>query len=454
MRKLKLQWPVSFKSHTIENKSLVLGTSPSLGSFLVLGTQTASTPTGALNLYDQSSAVSIPVNMVADAFASIIPVIEFNGALIDSHPVLDLLNKPSPFYSRTLLFEILGKDFLVTGETELVALGGVNRPPLELQPISPKNVSVGEGQGGINQTFIVAGNTLAGQYELTRVKRRIRYLDGGLRELKQIRNYSTRNNSLLRGQSPLVSASKEALQHIKGGEHNISLLDNGGRVSLVFHFDADLDKEEFDATRERVISQYGGTQKAGMIGVTSGGQLKINEMGTNNKDMDFANLQGMAQRAVALQYKVPLPLLTTDASTFNNYKEARAALFMDAVLPLADRIFNGLTEMLMPRYGLDPTDYRITYDKTKISALVTIALEELKLRKEINIESDNELRATIGRKPYTGGDVVLKPANLIPAGTDIFAESGEDLDDEPAATLLRDQEPDAGSEEEVPDGSR
>lgn len=436
----KFQSPIKISKHAPEQKSMVLGTSESLGGFLMFGNNSARTPSEALGLYDKSTAVSIPVNMVADAFASISPVLKFNDELIDKHPVLDLLNNPSPFYSRTLFMEMLGKDYLVTGETEIIALGGVSRPPLELQPISPMNISVNESQGGVNGSFIVAGNTLAGQYVLKHAKQRARYLDGGLREIKQIRNYSTRNNSLLRGQSPLVSASKEALQHIKGGDHNISLLDNGGRVSLVFHFDADLNKDEFEETKERVKAQYGGSSKAGMIGVTAGGALDIKEMGINNKDMDFANLQGMAQRAVALQYKVPLPLMTTDAATFTNFKESRAALYTDAVLPLADRIFDGLTDLLMPRYGLDPNEYRITYDKTKIEALSAIALEELKLRKEINIESDNELRASIGRKPYKGGDVVLKPANLIPAGTDIFAEPSEELDEEPAATLIRDQE--------------
>ena len=446
---MKFQWPVKFSTHEPEQKSMVLGTSESLGSFLMFGSGSAGTPSGALSLYDKSTAVSIPVNMVADAFASIAPVIKFKDEILDDHEVLDLLNSPSPFYSRTLFLEMLAKDYLVTGESEVVALGGVNRPPIELQPISPRNISINEAQNGTNGSFIVAGNTLAGQYLLTRARNRIRYLDGGLREIKQIRNYSTRNNSLLRGQSLLVSASKEAMQHIKGGDHNISLLDNGGRVSLVFHFDADLNNDEFEETKERVRSQYGGTQKAGMIGVTSGGKLSINEMGTNNKDMDFANLQQMAQRAVALQYKVPLPLLTTDASTFNNYKEARAALYLDAVLPLADRIFGGLTDMLMPRYNLDPNDFRITYDKTKIEALTAIALEELKLRKEINIESDNELRATIGRKPYTGGDVVLKPANLIPAGTDIFAEPGEEVGDTPA--VMREDDDD---DEQIGEGTR
>ncbi|MCH8302544.1 MAG: hypothetical protein IH912_07300, partial [Proteobacteria bacterium] len=47
-----------------------------------------------------------------------------------------------------------------------------------------------------------------------------------------------------------------------------------------------------------------------VTGVTAGGALDIKELGVNNKDMDFANLQDMARTAVALQYKFPLPLLS------------------------------------------------------------------------------------------------------------------------------------------------
>ena len=53
-----------------EKKSLVLGTSPETGSFLLFGRGGATTAAGALNLYSDSTAVSIPVNMVAEAFAS------------------------------------------------------------------------------------------------------------------------------------------------------------------------------------------------------------------------------------------------------------------------------------------------------------------------------------------------------------------------------------------------
>jgi len=423
----------------IETKSKVLGTTTELGSFLMLGRNGATTATSALRLYDQSTAVSIPVNYIAEAFASIEPVIKRNGKIETDHPVLDLLRSPSPFFTQELFFETLGKHYLITTNAYIIALGGVNRPPIELQPISPSNTSDVEGSQGFVNSFIISGNTLPGSYLLERKGRQVRYLAGGLKELKQIRGFSTRHNSLLRGQSPLVSASQEVWQHIMGNTHNVSLLEKGGTMSLVFHYEEDLNNDDFEEVKDRVNSQYGGFTKTGTIGVTAGGKLEIKELGTNNKDMDFAKLQGMAKEAVALQYKVPLPLVTVQASTFNNYLQAKLALFDDAVLPLADRIYAGLTDLLMPRFGEDPAKVQITYDLDTITALASRRNEELKLRRELNFESLNEFREGIGREPVEGGDQVLAPATMIPIGTDIFTADNEpDPDIEPG--LARDEE--------------
>jgi HK97 family phage portal protein len=203
----------------------------------------------------------------------------------------------------------------------------------------------------------------------------------------------------------------------------------------VFHFEEDLQEDDFETVRNRVMERYAGADNAGTIGVTAGSKLDIKEIGTNNKDMDFAVLQAMAKQAVALTYKVPLPLISTDATSFNNYREAKLALYDDAVLPLADRIFGGLTQLLMPRYGEDPAKTQITFDMDQITALAVRRNEELKLRKALNLESDNELRAMIGREPYKGGDQFLKPANLIPVGVDLFTE--------PTVSLARDGDDDA-----------
>jgi len=440
-------WP--FTAKKIEKKSMVLGTTPELGSFLIFGHNNAATSASALSLYDKSTAVSIPVNMIAEALASIEPVLKKKDIIITEHPVLDLLKMPSPFFNQTLFLETVAKHYLITANAYVVALGNISRPPLELQPISPANANEVEGDGGFVNHFIISGNSLTGTYLIDKGIRKARYLKSNLSELKQIRGFSIKNNSLLKGRSLLVSASAEVRQHILGNTHNVSMLERGGRVSLVFHFEEDMGMDDYEEAKEKVRSQYGGASKAGEIGVTSGGKLKIEELGVNNKDMDFANLQSMSKQAVALQYKVPLPLVTNESSTFNNLGNSWLALFDNAVLPTADRIFDGLTNLLMPRYGEDPAEVKITYDIDSITALAVRRNEELKLKRELNLESLNELRASIGREPVEGGDQVLAPANMIPIGTDIFTQDNKtNLGDE---FLLARQRPVEPVEDEDPD---
>jgi len=219
----KQHGPIETKSST-----KVLGLSEELGSFLKFGAAgTAVTPTSAMNLYNKSTAVSIPVNYIAEAFASINPVLKNGTEIITDHPVLDLLQTPSPFYTQDLFFENLAKNYLITGEAEIIAIGNINRPPIELQPINPKNITINEGSGGLATSIIVSGETLVGAYNLEKRGRQFRYIRGNLSELKQIRNYSTRDNSLIRGQSPLVSASAEVMQQINGNNHNVKLLEQG-----------------------------------------------------------------------------------------------------------------------------------------------------------------------------------------------------------------------------------
>lgn len=411
-----------------------LGLSDELGAFLMFGENSATTPGSALRLYEQSSAVSVPVSMIANPFSIIDPVLTVDKKVIPEHPVLDLLKKPSPYYSQELFLEVMARNFLVTGEAVVVALGGVDRPPLELQPLSPAVVSPVEGPGGVASSFGVAGNTVTGQYVAARKGPRVRYFDGELREFKQIRNYSTKNNSLLRGQSPLVSAAKEARQQVLGTEHNTSLLNNGGRVSLVFHFKQNMSEEDYRETTKRIREQFGGAEAAGSIMITTGDDLSIQEAGVTNKDMDFANLQLLAQKFVALAFGVPLALVTNERQTFNNYREAKLALYDDAVIPLAKRLFGGLGNFLLPRYDLDPSRAKITLDPDGITALVMRRTEELIKRKSIGVETDNEIRALMGREPYENGDVVLKPANLIPAGSDVFtADNAPEILEDPEA---------------------
>lgn len=409
----------------IETKG-VLGVNDVLARLLPLfASGSASTPQSALALYDQSSSVSIPIDWVADPCADIEPVLEKDGKFDTDHDVLSLLRTPSPDYTGRQFRDVLGHDYLITGEAFVAATGDPGRPPIDLQPLSPTAMGADMGVGGFPDSWDVTGNTMAGRYDRQVVKRSARYIDprnpGGA-ELKQIRRYSTKDNSLLRGQSPLVAASREAKQHMMGLLHNTSLLENGGRGSLVFKYQQQMSDDDWEATLQRLSTQYGGAGNAGKIMAEIAEDLEIIELGKSNRDMDFAKLQDMAQRAVALQYKVPLPLVTTDASTFANFEAAILALYDYAVLPLFRRIHDPLSDFLLPRFNLDPAKVRIGFDPNSITALMTRRVDELTKRRALYVESGNELRGLLGREEAADFDVIYQPGNLVPAGSDIFTD--------------------------------
>lgn len=415
--------PPGFESKSAS--SLVLGTSEELGRFLLFSESSATNPSSALYLYEKSTAVSIPVNMVAEAFSSVPPSLIVTGPngpeFVPEAPVLDLLRKPSPWHDEELFLDTIAKNFLVTGEAPVVALGNIDRPPLELVPLSPRSLSPDpQLTSDAPKSWRVTGNTLSGVYEADVRGRRARYTDGRLRELHVIRTFSTRNNALLRGQSPLVPAAREARSHILGTEHNVSLLEHGGRVSLVFHFDANLSRDEFEETKRRIMEQYGGATRAGSIGVTSGSGMNIKEFGVPPKDMDFAGLHKLAQQSVALSYRVPLPLISDERQTLSNYREGKIALYDDAVLPLARRLLGSLSRFLLPKFGMDPAKARLVINPDDVPALVSRRNDELLKRSRLGVETDNEMRALLGREPYEGGDVVFKPASMLPVGSDLF----------------------------------
>lgn len=407
-----------------ETKAMVLGLDDSTGKFLIFGYDqggySATTPASALSLYESSSAVSIPINKITNPFKVMAIALRIGDKVVRDHPVLTLLKKPSPFHSQELFLEIIMKNYLITGEYGVVALGNVRRPPLQLFPISPASLNPVQTTSDVAETWQICGITLPGVYKATPsiAAAEVRYLDGGLRELLHVRNFSPRNNSLLRGQSLLVSAAREARQHILGTQHNVSLLENGGRISLVFHYEEDMDEDDFNETSDRIYDKFGGATKAGTIAVSSGGKLKVEELGTNPKDMDFANLQMIAAKSMSLQYDVPLPLITDSRQTQNNYQTAVLALYDDAVLPNSKCVLGGLSDLLLPRYGLDPREAQLFADPDSVTALVMRRNEELKLRQTIGVETDNEIRAFMGREPYDGGDVHYKNASMVPVGTD------------------------------------
>ena len=408
---------------TLEVKS-TLGSE--LSHLLVYGaSKGAENPRSAMNLFETSSAVSIPINRIADSISNLVPVLEIGGKKIVDHPMLTYLKNPCYAMDYRLLMKSSAVYYLVTGETFFLAVGNINRPPLEFYSVSPTLVSHNTTYGMIDR-FTIDGEFYPSNYSFDSKTKSFMSREN-LKQLTHLRDFSGKDNSVVRGISRLISVSNSARQQILGTRHNLSILEKGGRLSLLFHFENAMDDDQFQKVAERVREQFGGADNAGQIGITAGGKLQVENAGLTPQDMDWGNAQRMANQVLILSYNLPLPLFSLDASTFNNMSSAMEMYYDDAILPNAQILFDSIGSILFPRFGLD-ANAKLTCDIDKITALTTRRNNEVKLRKDIGIESDNELRSILGREGYAGGDTMYKPSNLIPIGTDILKDDDDITD--------------------------
>lgn len=381
--------------------------------------------TQAMGFYRKTASVATAVDMIAGAFEQMIPVLKTkDGDFINEHPVLDLLQKPNGFESWRDFAGNISRYYLITHDGYITAVGNVNHPPIELWIVNPANVSTVEAQDRYPASFIVTQGMTNGTYVRQEIKRVFRFFSNNLNELYHIMGFSSRNNEI-EGDSPLQAASLEARQLIAGRTHNLQLLKNGSRLSLLVVFkELGGNDDEAKESMQRIKEQLTGPENAGSVAMVNNADISdVKEMGMTNKDMDYAKLDDLASLAVYMRYKIPLPLVTIKASTFNNLRTGIELLYDGAVLPHADKIFGGLSKFLLPRFKLDPAKVQITYNRESIQALKQRQLDELKQRKDIGIENDNELRELlVGREPYKGGDTFYKAANLVPVGEEIFTE--------------------------------
>lgn len=96
------------------------------------------------------------------------------------------------------------------------------------------------------------------------------------------------------------------------------------------------------------------------------GGLKWQAMSLTPADMDFIGLKEGAAREIALAFGVPPVLLGLPGdATYANYREANKALWAQAILPLAGKILEALSEGLRPWFA----DLSLGVDLDAIPAL-------------------------------------------------------------------------------------
>ncbi len=349
------------------------------------------------------------------------------GEKINEHPMLDLLRRPNPVdRSASAFFERAFGFYLIAGENFMEGVGPVTGPPMELYANEPWQMEVKPGDTVPSQFIFRAGGG--------KVVWDVDALDGAS-DILHTKMFNPLDR--WRGMSPIQAAAFSIDQHNAAGEWNASLLQNGAQptLALIYKGTGDnpiLTTDQRKVVREEIDKFWAGPGNAGKVQLVPG-NFDMKAVSATNKEMDWLLGKQLSAKEIALAYDVPEQLVGVEGSQkFDNYAQARLALWEDGVLPLMATFGEDLGFWLGPAFDLDMTKMRLTHSLDDVEALSPRRQAKWdRAASSSGFTSINDRRQMVGLEPKGELDDETNPHNQILISATMVPASIDFDDDEP-----------------------
>ncbi|WP_296417357.1 phage portal protein [Pseudooctadecabacter sp.] len=333
------------------------------------------------------------VKMIAEAAAALPLVLQDDVRRYDSHPVMDLIQRPNGAQGRAELFEALFGQLLLTGNGYVEAVASEDGP-VELHVLRSDRMSIVPGADG----WPVA-------YDYTVGGRKHRFAVGeGASPICHIKSFHPQDDHY--GLSPMQAAATALDVHNAASRWSKALLDNAARPSgAIVYRGADgqsqLSSDQYDRLLHEMETQHQGAKNAGRPMLLEGG-LDWKPMGFSPSDMEFLKTKEGAAREIAIAFGVPPMLLGIQGdATYANYQEANRAFYRLTVLPLVTRVTGAIADWLGDFSG-ERIDLKPDLDQ--VPALASERDAQWKRVGEASFLTDAEKRHLLGLPALEVGD--------------------------------------------------
>lgn len=328
-----------------------------------------------------------------------------DGAELDRHPLLDLLNRPNPMQGRGSFIEAVVASWLISGNAFVEAVPAGDRVA-ELWSLRPDRMKVVPSDSGVPAAYEYQVNGQTVRYDVDPANGRSAVL--------HLREYNPLNDFY--GQAPAEAAGYSIDQHNNLMRHGNALLTNGARPSgaLVFKPTTDplskqvytVSDQDIDKIAAKLKELHQGPAMAGVPFVFAG-DVTWKEMSLSPKELDFLASKDSAAVDIAASFQVPHILIVPTQSTYNNLRDARISLWENTIIPRLDRLVEELNRWLSPQFG---EGLRLFYDLDQVSALFPRRMQKYQLmiqafasgiitREEARVALDYEPVPSLGTLP-------------------------------------------------------
>jgi HK97 family phage portal protein len=176
------------------------------------------------------------------------------------------------------------------------------------------------------------------------------------------------SGSNLYGQSPLRAGLRVLSANNEAVTTGLKYLQNQTSRGMLISKDGNLTEVQAQALKDKFRKNYLGASNAGDVIITPKDLSWVN-FGLSASDLSLIEQYNGTIKDLCNIYNIPVQLLNnTDSSTYNNMKEAKKALYQNAVIPELIKIRDELNRWLAPKYGKGD-EYFIDFDFTAISEM-------------------------------------------------------------------------------------
>lgn len=254
-----------------------------------------------------------------------------NENIIENHPLYKLLFDRNLLLGGQSVFGQMIRNLLITGESYALRMpyNEKSKNIGRLQPIFTKDVGKNTRNNNIVESYFInySGQSIYMPIDLI----------SGYSDLLKISLYSSINYH--DGVSPMEALGVEGALIDEVLKWNLSTLKKGVKPSGVFTSDSSigLTQQQLNDTLQSIRELYSGSSNA-RSGILLPNGIKYNPLQMTSSDMDFYNTTMLTAKNIAMAFKVPLPLLFSDASTLDNYKMAIEEFILQTVIPITENI--------------------------------------------------------------------------------------------------------------------
>ena len=332
--------------------------------------------------------------------------------LVTKHPVAQLFRQPNERQNWFEFAEQMNAAYLLRGNAYAAIKRDGRGQPTELIPLNPDSVMVLESSNG--QIF----------YNVARV---------GLWQMAMLREFPTALPSEdvmhLRGLTfnALVAASTIGLARDSIGvamaleQQAARWMANGARPSVVLQTKKSLNKEAAERLKQQWNDLFGGLMNVGRTAVLEDG-IEAKPLTLTTADIEYIAQRNFQLGDIARFYRIPPLKLGLAELRGVNLVEVNQDYVTGTIMPDVHR----WEQKLAQTFELEEAGLEVDMDESNLlRADITSRYNAARIGLLSGFLKPNEVRQAEGLEPVDGGDVVYRPLNMAPLGSDVDGTAGD-----------------------------